>query len=79
MMVLQPLATLLTSDVLLRVHEKDFDGAIVSCQSIMNLARSFGDAPEFGMQLMRMRYRSLACRDLEYILSSGQPSDAARK
>jgi hypothetical protein len=70
------IADLLTYDVLLRLHDKDVEGALDSCRSLVNLARSFGDTPDFVTQTLRMELRSSACRLIERTLAQGRPSPA---
>jgi hypothetical protein len=73
----QALSTLLGYDALLRAQARDSDGALDSCRGGVNVARSFGDEPDFLAQLARMELRGSACRNLERILAQGEPSETS--
>jgi hypothetical protein len=74
--LLQQIATLLSFDILLRAHEEDNDGALASCQALLNVGRSPGDEPGFDSALARMEIRSLVTRKIEHVLAQGQPTEA---
>lgn len=65
------LAVLLGYDVLLREHSYDLDGALESCRALVNLARSFGDEPDYLIQWTRMELRADALRRIERTLAQG--------
>jgi hypothetical protein len=70
------IAALLSFDILLRAQEQDSDGALASCQALLNVGRSLGDEPGFDSPLIRMDVRSMATRKIERVLAQGQPSEA---
>ena len=67
---------LLRCDALLRAQDGDLDGAWASCQSIFNVARSFGDEPAY-VQTTRVCRCADAIRDMERTLAQGQVSAPA--
>jgi hypothetical protein len=71
------LANLLSYDAMLRAHDKDLDGALESCQAMLNLSRSIGDEPTYISALVRIAIRAVALGRLEQVLSQGQASEAA--
>jgi hypothetical protein len=71
------IAALLSFDVLLRAQDHDIDGALASCQGLLNVARSVGDEPAFFSQVVRMQIGPMATRSIERVLAQGQPSEAA--
>jgi ABC-type transport system involved in multi-copper enzyme maturation permease subunit len=56
---------------------QDADGAIRSCQAMVNAGRSIGDEPASISQLVRMAARTATTVCIERILAQGQPSTAA--
>jgi hypothetical protein len=69
-------ANLLSFDALLRAHDRDADGALDSCQALLNCARSVGDEPSYIAMLHRVACRTMAVRALERVLAQGEPSPA---
>jgi hypothetical protein len=70
-------ASLLQFDALLRAHEKDFDGALLSCRGILNAGRSVGDEPFAISQLVRCACVVVACNTTQRVLAQGEASEAA--
>lgn len=73
----QRIANLLGYDVTLRAHQKDQDGALISCRALLHVGRSIGDMPNFCAQAARDRMRSLAVRRVERTLAQGEASALA--
>jgi hypothetical protein len=71
------MAYLLSFDVLLRAHDGDIDGALVSCRAILNAGRSLGDEETLISQLVRIACAGVALAKAERVLAQGQGSDAA--
>jgi hypothetical protein len=71
------IADLLAYDVLLRTEQNDFDGALASCQAIINCGRAIGDEPNGWFMLVRDDLHWLATRRLERILGQGEPSESS--
>jgi hypothetical protein len=63
-------------DVLLRAHDGDLDGALVSCWAALNTARSLGEEPLPVSQLARMACGAAALRRIERVVAQGEPSPA---
>jgi hypothetical protein len=74
--IARQVAALLAYDALLRERAQDTDGALESCRGIVNVARSFGDEPDYFSQVVRMELRAAGCRRIERTLAQGQPSEA---
>jgi hypothetical protein len=70
-------AKLLSSDMLLRAKEDDFDGALASCRAMLNCGRSVGDEPSLMPQLVRTAVGRMAAGQAEHALGQGEPSEAA--
>jgi hypothetical protein len=70
-------ARLLEYDAWLRAHLGDGDGALRSCQAIVNAGRSIGDEPLAISQLIRIASRGVAVRQVERTLALSQPSEPA--
>jgi hypothetical protein len=68
------IANFLGHDVLLRAQQGDIDGAVLSCQALLNTGRALGDEPFLISQLVRIAIRSIALRKLERVLAQGQAS-----
>ncbi len=66
---------LLIPDALLRADDHDLDGATDATLALVNLARSCGDAPDYGAQHVRMKLRAPSWQ-IERILAQGPPSAA---
>jgi hypothetical protein len=66
---------LLSYDVLQRESTGDMDGALESCRAIVNVARSFGDTPDFFGQIKRLEIREIACQRIERTIGQGQSSE----
>jgi ABC-type transport system involved in multi-copper enzyme maturation permease subunit len=71
------LARLLSFDVMLRLHDRDVDGALTSSRGILNCARAVGDAPLLIGMFMRTSQRSLTAHAVERVLAQGEPSEQA--
>jgi hypothetical protein len=70
------ITNLLAHDALLRAQQNDADGAVQSCQAMLNAARSIGDEPTLIALLVRIACRMVALHKLERVLAQGQPSAA---
>ncbi len=70
-------AYLLRADAMARVEEGDLDGALRSCQAIVNCGRSVGDEPLLITALVRLAARQHALRGLSRALAHGEPSEDA--
>jgi len=70
-------ARLLDLDVMLRAQESDTDGALLSCQGMVNVARSTGDEPTMISLLLRNAILQLSLAKIERVLAQGEPSDLA--
>ena len=75
--IMTEVATLLAYDALLRAQDGDADGSLIACRALLNTGRSVGDEPLLISQSGRMRIREKACKQIEYSLAHGVPSDAA--
>jgi hypothetical protein len=71
------LRKLLNYDVISRTQAKDFEGALVSCRALFNLARAIGDEPGTLSALSRFSAESRFIEGLERILAQGQVSQAS--
>jgi hypothetical protein len=67
-------ARLLQFDARLRAHDGDIDGALDSVVALLNVSRSLGDTPAYGVQVQRANILNLALRTLEAVLAQGEPS-----
>jgi hypothetical protein len=68
---------LLQLDALLRDHDGDPDGALVSARALLNIGRSLGDEPFYYAPCIRSQCRQEAVRAVERTLGQGQPSEGA--
>jgi hypothetical protein len=66
---------LLAYDALLRAQDKDLDGALASCQAILNAGRASGDEPGTIPVLIRLALNEMAIRKVERTLAQGEPSE----
>jgi ABC-type transport system involved in multi-copper enzyme maturation permease subunit len=73
-------ADLLSYDVLLALYRADMQGAMHSCQALVNVAHSIADEPEFWPIIEHANRRGMIARRIEQILAQGAPaeSDLAR-
>jgi hypothetical protein len=71
-------ADLLAYDILLQVHQGDADGAVRSCQALVNVERTMNH-PAIGPWPLveRARMRQVAVRRIERVLAQGAPSAKA--
>jgi hypothetical protein len=67
-------ARLLMVDALLRANDGDTEGAVRSCQAILNVSRSVGDEPAAFSQMTRARCDRHAVHALERALAAGSAS-----
>lgn len=72
-----PAAALLSVDAVLRVHDGDLEGALLSCRAILHAAAAIGDIPTFAVQQFRIDQRDLVFPLLERVLAQGEPAAAA--
>jgi hypothetical protein len=75
--IARELACLLRADAFLRAQDGDINGALRSCQAIVNIAGSFGDEPLVVSQLVRCGVRGLAFQATARVLAQGQARAAA--
>jgi ABC-type transport system involved in multi-copper enzyme maturation permease subunit len=75
--IARELACLLRADAFLRAQDGDINGALRSCQAIVNIAGSFGDEPLVVYQLVRCGTRGLGFQATARVLAQGQASAAA--
>jgi ABC-type transport system involved in multi-copper enzyme maturation permease subunit len=73
--VVKKMAAGLACDAALRAIDGDADGTIVSCRALLNTGRSLGDEPLLVSQMARMVIDENTCRQVEYALAHGRPSD----
>jgi hypothetical protein len=66
-------ASFLAYDALLRIQDRDVEGALASCRSILNVGRSIGDEPMFISQMVRLACRAQALARIERALAQGLP------
>jgi len=71
------LATLLSSDVVLRAQANDPKGALASCRALINAARSVGTLPSFSAQQNRSNHVLVAILRLERALAQGEANEEA--
>ncbi len=72
----QAIAKLLSYDAILKADQHDIDGAVRSCQAILNAGRALGDEPTMLSQLTRRMAHQLSIRRIERTLAQGEPSTA---
>jgi competence protein ComGC len=70
---------LLSHDAMMRGQDKDYDGAIESCQAILNAARSIRENPALIGQLVRIAGRAIAIEAIERALGQGEASEETHK
>jgi hypothetical protein len=70
-------AKLLDLDAVLRSQDGDSDGALTSCQGVLNAGRSLGDEPVASPQVGRLICVLSAIQSLERALAQGEPSEVA--
>jgi hypothetical protein len=75
--VIPQVATLLSCDALVRALDGDASGSLAACRAVLNAGRSVGDEPVCVSQMVRMQIRENACRQVEFALAHGEPSDRA--
>ncbi len=73
----QAVAKLLSYDAILKADQQDINGAMRSCQAILNAGRALGDEPTLLSQLTRRMAHQLTIRRIERTLAHGEPSTAA--
>jgi len=71
------LANYLHLDAISQAEAGDADGAVRSCQVLVNIGRSIGDEPAVMSQLVRANTRTSSMLGIERILAQGQPSGGA--
>jgi hypothetical protein len=74
---LHRIRSILSLDVIMRADRGDIDGAVRSCQAILNSGRSLGDEPAAMSQFVRAMWAMVAARHLERTLAMGTASPAA--
>jgi hypothetical protein len=67
------LANLLKYDAWWRAQQKDWKGAMESCQALVNDSRSIGDEPTLISVLVRVAIDAIALGTLERVLAQGEP------
>jgi hypothetical protein len=67
----------LQKDLLIRLREKDSDGALECAQASAVVARSIGDEPVLVSQLVRMACDGITVSYIERVLAQGQASEPA--
>jgi competence protein ComGC len=70
---------LLHRDAMMRGQEKDFDGAIESCQAMVNAARSLRENPTLIAQFIRLTGYACALEMIERTLGQGEASEQSLK
>lgn len=70
---------ILNYDAMLRTQEKDYDGAIESCQALVNTARSLREQPSLIAALVRIAGHAIACGVIERTLGQGEASEESLK
>jgi hypothetical protein len=66
---------LLESDVMLRLHDNDMEGAAESWQAMVNTTHAIADSPSLVGQLVRMAGQAIAVAALERLLGQGELSE----
>jgi hypothetical protein len=66
------IAALLHLDIARRLEDGDLEGALISCQAMLNAGRSFGDEPLLITQLIRIAIQSMTVASLERVLGQGE-------
>jgi len=67
---------LLQSDIILRMHDNDLDGAVESWHALLNTSHAIEDNPTFIGQLVRMAGQAIALGAFERMLAQGEFSEA---
>jgi hypothetical protein len=70
---------ILEHDAMMRGQDKDFDGAIESCQALLNAARSLREYPSLIGQLVRYAGHNIAFAAIERALGQGEASEESLK
>lgn len=70
-------ASLLGHDAVLRAHDGDREGALLSCRAILNTGNSLGDNPTFIGQLVHIALRAIARGKIERVIAQGPVSPEA--
>jgi hypothetical protein len=71
------MANILSYDALLRMQDRDLDGALADCRGIINAEHLIGDEPTLISVLVRVAMQAVARKKIERILAQGQPSEKA--
>jgi hypothetical protein len=64
-------------DVYLRAQEGDIDGALTSCQALLNVDRSVGDSPSSTAQLHRQSSATRFVKFIQRTLAQGEASETS--
>lgn len=64
-------------EAMLKAQDRDMDAAITSCRCAWAANRAIGDEPFAVSMLVRVACRGVALKRLEWVLSQGEPSEAA--
>jgi hypothetical protein len=71
------LADLLVYDILVRVQEKDLNGALDSCHALLKCGRAIGDEPSLFLMIIRDDLHGLVTSKLERILAQGEAGEVS--
>jgi competence protein ComGC len=76
---LRTVVHVLSHDAMMRGQDKDYDGAIESCQAVLNTARSIRENPTLIGLLVRIALRAIAVDAIERALGQGEASEETLK